>query len=579
MKSSPLRPFVLCSLLASLAVVFASCDSLDYEPKGALSDGQFTSDDRVEKLVNAAYASLGNDHWLVPYSNMWAYGGVRSDNAYKGGGGTADQGGYNRYEQFAFVTTDQEKANDMWERLYIGVSRANRALQRIDGLSEEEYPQKTTRAAEMRFVRGHFHFLLKQLFKRVPYIDESIPSDSLENVSNREYSSQELWDQIAEDFRFAAENLPATQSEPGRADGTAAQAYLAKTLLFSAYEKNEQHQVMDIDQEELQEVVDLVDEIESSGEYDLYGEYGKNFLFPYENGREAIFSVQRSINDGTTQGRVAMVNGLNYPMGGGYGCCWFYIPSQNLVNAFQTGDDGLPLYDSFNEGNLTEPQDFQNNTFDPRLDHTVAVPQHPFKYQEDVTYDVSSWTRVPQIYGPFTSMKALQRSDCSCFTSVGPFFASSNNTTIIRYADVLLWKAEALIEMGQQDEALPIINRIRERAANVTDRLRYDDGSTYSNYEIATYEPGENINWTQENARRALRWERRMELATEGQRFFDLVRWGIAAETLNPYFEVESQRHDYLETAEFTEGQDEYLPIPQQQIDFSEGLYVQNTGW
>ena len=174
-------------------------------------------------------------------------------------------------------------------------------------------------------------------------------------------------------------------------------------------------------------------------------------------------------------------------------------------------------------------------------------------------------------------MKGLQPVGSPAVEQVGPFYASSKNTIIIRYADALLWKAEALIELGREDEALPIINQVRTRAANSA--VKDADGNDVSNYDVSTYQDGQNINWTQETAREALRFERRLELAMEGWRFFDLVRWGIAAETLNDYFDAEAQRRDYLEDAGFQEGRDEYLPIPQQQIDFSDGSYTQNPGW
>ncbi len=563
-------------IVALLAPLMASCDSfLEYQPKGVISGDQLATPERVEKLVNAAYASLGNDHWTVPYGHMWAYGSIRSDDAYKGGGGTSDQGGFNKFEQFTFLTPSEPKLDQVWFRLYKGISRANRALSYIDKLSEEEYPAKTTRQAEMRFIRGHFYFLLKILFKRVPWIDETVPQAKYDEISNVALSSQELWGKIAADFRFAAENLPVAQPQVGRADKFAAKAYLAKTLLYKAYEQNERHQVVDIHEDELQQVVQLVDEVIASGRYSLFEDFRQPFLWEYEDGPGHVFAVQRSHEDGTPQGRVGMGVGLNYPMGPEYGCCWFHIPSQNLVNAFRTGADGLPLFETFNQESMNTPEDFQQHTFDPRLDHTVAIPTHPFKYT-DIMYQ-ESWARVPQTYGVYSTMKELVKPDSPALEAVGPFFASSKNTIVIRYADVLLWKAEALIELGRHHEALPIINKIRKRARS--SKVFHPNGDPASNYHIELYKPGVNINWTQENARKALRWERRLEFAMEGSRFFDLVRWGVAAETLNAYFAVEKTRHDYLQDAHFTEGRDEYFPIPQQQIRFSGGLYEQNTGW
>lgn len=570
-------------VLSVLVIAFLtwSCDSFtDYQPKGVVSEADLQDPESVEGLVNAAYAGMANDHWVAPFTNNWPWGSVRSDNSYKGGAGPADQSGYHNYEIFSSIRPDQSKADGVWFNIYRMIQRANEAMKGIEGLDESNYSNKTQRMAEMRFIRGHGHFLLKRKFKHVPYIHEDISSDSLKFVSNVEYSSQELWDKIAEDFQFAVDNLPPMQDDVGRPNSYVAQAYLAKLRLYQAYEQDDQHQVVNIQEDKLQEVVDLTDEVINSGQYQLFDDIAQNFLWEWENGEEILFSIQRSKDDGTPIGRIDMANALNWTMNPEYGCCWFHLPSFNLVNAFRTDNSGIPMFDSFNDEVMVDSADFQDNSFDPRLDHTAHIPSHPFKYQSDVIYD-SSYTRAPQVYGPFSTMKEIQQLDCPCL-AVPQGYAyptSTKNNTIIRYADVLLWKAEALIQLGRHNEALPIINQIRTRASNSRDRLRYENGDFVSNYNIETYVPGVNIVWNQENAMKALQWERRLEFAMEGVRFFDLVRWGIAAETLNQYFDVERNRVPILQTAEFTEGRDEYLPIPEQQIDFSEGTYEQNPGW
>ncbi len=575
-----MKRFKILITILTLGTLMFACteDFLEYKPKGTVSGDQLNTPERVDKMCIAAYSALGNDHWTVPYTSLWPYGSVRSDNSYKGGGGTADVPGFNKLEQFAFITTDMSDGDLLWHRLFIGVSRANKALKRLEELSEDEFAKKTTRMAEMRFLRGHFNFLLKINFKHIPYIHEDIPADSLKNISNRKYSSQELWDKIAADFEYAQNNLPADQEDVGRADKFKAKAYLAKTLLYQAYEQDKEYNVVNIDQQKLERVVSLVNDVIGSGKYDLFDDYAKNFLWQYENGPESVFAIQNSIDDGTESGRLDMGNGLNHNMASEYGCCWFHIPSQNLVNAYETSADGLPLFDTFNQSDMKDSAQFQDNTVDPRLDHTVGIPGHPFKYKPDFVYQ-TGWARTPNIYGYYSTMKEIQQPDCPCFKKVGPFYASSKNTIVIRYADVLLWKAEALIELGREDEALPIINRIRGRAQQSTGRLERSNGDPISNYSMQTYKPGENCTWTQDFARKALRWERRLEFAMEGWRFYDLVRWGIAAETINSYFEEEKTKREYLKEAHFTENRDEYLPIPQQQIDFSEGTYKQNPGW
>lgn len=561
-------------LILVVGASLAACDSfLDSNPRGTIGDEQLNSPQNVEGLVTAAYSALGNDHWTVPFGNMWIYGDVRADNAHKGGGGTGDIWEYDDWEQY-INQTDNPLGDRLWFRLYVGVSRANLALQKLSQLSAEEFPQKEQRIAEMRFVRGHFYFLLKILFKNVPYFDETVSEEEKAQASNVALSNQELWERIADEFRYAREHLPGTPEQVARADRQAATAYLAKTLLYAAYEQDEQHRVTNIDQDKLQEVVDLTGEL--MGQYALFGDFGMNFLWEYEDGDEIIFAVQRSINDGVDNSRVGMDVALNYPMQE-FGCCWFNIPSQNLVNAFRT-EGGVPAFDTFNDVSLVDSADFREHTVDPRLDHTVAIPSHPFKYRPDLIFDLS-WTRTPQVYGPYTSMKELQQPGSPSVTAVGPFWASSKNTTIIRYADVLLWRAEALIELGRLNEALDLINQVRERAAASTDRLQYADGTPVSSYDVAPYQPGVNIDWTQETAREALRWERRLEFAMEGSRFFDLVRWGIADEVLGDFLDVAKQRRSFLAEASFTPGRDEYLPIPQQQIDFSDGVYEQNPGY
>jgi hypothetical protein len=577
-----MRSGLIRTLALGLAVMaLVACDSaLDESPTGSLPGEQLNTPDRVEGLVTAAYASLGNGHWTAStFTDPWPWGSVRSDNAYKGGGSVADQGEYNSYEQFAPVSPDLQKADQFWFEAYKGISRANLAIEKIRELSDQAFPQKATREAEMRVVRGHFYFMLKVMYKHVPFV-EAGEERELKDISNRELNSQELWDRIADDFQFGVDNLPPSQPEIGRVDRWAATAYLAKTRLYQAYRQNpDNHQVVEIQEDLLEEVVRLVDELEGSGAFSLFDDFRQNFLWEFDNtpGAEAVFVVQRSRNDGTVEGRVNMENALNYTMNPEFGCCWFHIPSQNLINAFQTTADGLPAFDTFNQNALTEPADFQQNTVDPRVDHTVAIEGHPFKYDNNFIYQPDVWARAIATYGEFSAMKGLQPVGSPAVEQVGPFYASSKNTNIIRYADALLWKAEALIELGREGEALPLINRIRSRAANSV--VLDADGNNVSNYSVSTYQDGQNVTWDPATAREALRFERRLEMALEGWRFFDLVRWGIAAETLNDYFESETARRDYLQAAQFQEGRDEYLPIPQQQIDFSDGTYQQNPGW
>ena len=570
------KTIILLAIIATGFLISCSDSFLEMTPKSIISNDQLLTPENAEGMVIAAYAELGNDHYTAPNS-LWPYADNTSGDSYKGGGGTGDIWEFNFMELFAFNTTDNPLVDQKWYRLYVGVGRANEALKVINQLSKEEYPEKTERQAEMRFLRAHHYFILKTMFKYIPWIDETVVGEAYGEVSNREFSDQELWDKIAAEFEFAASNLPETQSDKGRPNMYAAKAYLAKTKLYQAYEQGEDNAVTSINSSKLQEVVDLVDEV--SAQYSLFTDFGYNFLWSHDEGStESVFSIQRSVDDGTPKGRLDWGNMLNYPMNPEYGCCWFHIPSQNLVNSFKTDGNGLPQFDTFNNSDVLEGADFYDNSFDVRLDHTVAIPGHPWKYDPNFIYQ-KDWARATQIYGHFSSLKENQSPNCACFQKVPPFMASSKNTDIIRFADVLLWKAEALIELGRQNEALPIINEIRQRANNSTAMLKMNDGTPSSNYKMDIYKPGVNCDWTQEFARQALRWERRLEFAMEGIRFYDLVRWGIAGDYINNYFAEEKTKREYLKDGQFTEGKHEYFAIPQNQIDFSKGLYQQNHGW
>ncbi len=560
-------------MAASLGFLGACEDMLDYEPKGALTAGDVTTPENAEALVNAAYAGVGNDDMIGPMTSMWVYGSVRSDDAYKGGGGVADVAEVNFYEQYNLTQANLNFMHpNTWENFYRAISRANLAIRTINNISDADFPMKNTRLGELRFLRGHSYFMLKILFKYIPYVDETMTAEQILQTSNRVYSNDELWSKIGEDFEFAMDNLPENQPQVGRANKFAAAAYLAKLRLYQAYEQNEQHQVVNINSARLQEVVDLTQMVISSGKYALQPDFAENFLYGYDNGPESIFAIQYSINDGTSLGRISTVTGLNYPHGAPqYGCCGFHQPSQNLANAFGTDANGLPKFDTFNNGIIN----FATATVDPRVDHTIGIDGHPYKYNPAIPFS-NSWVRDPGVYGFFQSMKEQQLADCPCYKKEGPFIGTAKNIDIIRYADVLLWQAEAYIELGQQDLALPLINQIRQRAAQSTGRTKKADGTDPSNYLIRPYPA---TNWTQDYARQALQWERRLEFAMESPRFFDLVRWGIAEPTLNAYLAVEKTRRTFLNNARFTAGRDEYLPIPQREITFTKGLYQQNPGF
>lgn len=579
MKIYNFKIFRTMIIITLLIVGLGNCtqDFLVYQPKGVIGSNQIQNANGAELLTTAAYASIGNGSEYSAVSD-YIWGSIRSDDAYKGGAGVNDQIEEDRYERFSTILPTQSFGNNIWIWEFEAIARANFALSVINNLTAEAYPLKAQRQAENRFLRAHSYFILARLFKNVPWIDETIPQEEYTNVSNREYTREQLYDKIAEDFQSGVDNLPVTQPQKGRVSKVAAAAYLAYTRLYQAYEEDESNNMININTTKLSEVVSLTDFIIGTGKHSLFDDFAKNFLFEYENGSESVFDIQYSMDDGTPFGRMNSSVNLNYSMAPQYGCCWFHIPSQNLVNAFKTDVNGLPMFDTFNNTDMKDPIDFQNNFVDPRLDHTVGIPEHPFKYDPNFVYK-KTWARAPETYGYYSSMKETDPPSSPALKRNGSRFLSARNYQILRYDNVLLIRAEALVELGRQNEALPLINQIRVRAANSTGRLKNADGTKISNYNIKPYVDGVNCTWNQNFARKALRWERRLEFAAESPRFFDLVRWGIAAETLNDYFSVESLRHPFLIGAHFTKNRNEYLPIPQQQIDLSRGVYIQNPGY
>ncbi|MDE3212479.1 MAG: RagB/SusD family nutrient uptake outer membrane protein [Bacteroidota bacterium] len=582
-----MKRYKIMTLVVMASLLLGSCKKyLDYQPQGALSASGLSSPTAVDGLCTAAYAGIANDWWDAPITSNWEWGSIRGGDAYKGGGGLNDQFQMDRYEQFYLVNSSNNGAGDFgfpgaWIRAYAAISRCNTALRALNGLTDAQFPKRTIRIGEMHFLRGHMFFFLKVMFNQIPWFDENATNADILKTPNT-MSNDSLWTKIEGDFRVAIQDLPLTQpGEPGRANQLAAKAYLAKCLLYHAYTQNDQHQVTGIDLNKMQEVVSLTNDVINSGQYQLNPDFAYNFLDGHDNSPESVFAIQYSINDGTAiGGRLNMSTSLNY-FGGApqYGCCAFHIPSQNLVNAFGTTADGLPKFDNYNSVVLNDDSLTTNGSFvDPRIDHTIGIQGHPFKYDAAIPYD-HSWERDNGDYGGFGTMKELQLASCACFKKLGPFYGTSVNMDVIRYDDVLLMQAEAQIQLGNLTAALNLINQVRARAANISPLVKKADGTYPSNYKIDIYRPGVNITWDQATAFKALQWERRLEFAMESPRFFDLVRWGVAADTLNAFFAVEKTRHAFLSNAHFTAGRDEYFPIPQEQIVFTNGLYTQNPGY
>jgi hypothetical protein len=582
--------------LFSCFLTSCSDEFLDVNPQGKLTDAGRSSD-WIEGLTVAAYSALScpEDVELAFYAptTNWIYGDVRGDIAYKGGGGVGDIWEFHAMETFSGLDANNPLVDRKWWHLSISIQRCNNALRMLNELSEEDYPLKAVRTGEMLFLRAHFQFEMQRLFNLIPWYDENLPLEDYVKVSNVEFSRDELLEKIGAEFEQAVQLLPYTQEQKGRVTKYAAYAYVAKTNLYRAYKQDERtHAVTGVpDAGLLQKVVNYCDSVALGG-FDLLPDFQNLDEIEFEHGKESVFETEYSIDDGTENGRINWSNLLNVPRGPAYGGDGFFQPSQSLANSYKTSvDAGLPLFDTYNSGTkiLQVNSGFNANyRIDPRLDYTIGRPAVRWKDYGDNAY-AGDWVRDNATYGSFACKKNIISPNSPYMTKGWPWGGSPLNWRNIRYADVLLWKAEALIELGTQAEALPLINKIRERAQNSafvskfvtgTPPTTTDPAQYAANYLIGLYEDGVNCDWSQDYARKALRFERKLELAMDGERFFDLVRWGAAGDVLNnEFFPYEKTVRNYYSNTQFTAGKDEYLPIPQNQIDFSNNLYKQHEGY
>ena len=559
-----------------------SCnDFIEVDPEGVINEE--LAMENPEKMVTSAYAMLGDCWYSYPF-NLWPYGDVASDDCLKGGSGTTDTG-YHPMEIWSTLTSTPGEFDELWYRLYCAISRCNRALVSVAEYGEDKLGAEKARQrdAEVRFLRAHFYFKLITMFRQIPWIDEQVyKNNTQEQTRNDEFTYEQLFQKIINDFKVAYDVLPANQADGGRVNKIAAASYLAKCYLTLAWGDGYEatNGVAHINQEYMQKVVEYTNDVVSS-QYGYLEDFGDIFLPEYKNSKESIFAVQCSDykDDNTSFGRANWSNMLNgcWLM---WSCGWdFHKPSQNLVSAFKT-KNGLPDFDNYDK-TIDYPVNGAPTTqkWDPRLFHTVGMPTFPYKYEEAYTMTKGN-SRTPNTYGYYTSLKEVpQRSKGETYN--GSWQAFDMNDYVLRYSDVMLMRAEALIETGQLAEARTIINDIRQRAKNsVAKHIQY----AADQCEIALY-PTTYFN-DKETARKCLQWERRLELAMENGRYFDLRRWGIASKTLNAYFETE--QHDvydgqtyaqYLKDAHYTAGKNEFYPVPYNQLYYVPGLYSQNKGY
>lgn len=599
---------IAASLLCIMGTTMTSCDDfLDYQPTAVIDED--TAFEHPEEMVTAAYAMLGDCWYTYPF-NLFPYGDITSDDCLKGGSGTGDTN-YHHLEIWSSLTSrNPDHMDELWYRLYCAISRCNRALVSLDrnGDAVLGADLANQRRAEVRFLRAHFYYKLITLWYRVPWIDEVVyANNTVEQTSNTQYTHEQLMQKLVDEFKFAYDILPEVQEDGGRVNRIAAAAYIAKCYLDMAWGDGYEATtgVGHINQQYMQKVVIYTGEVANS-QYDYLEDFGDIFLPENKNSKEAVFEVQTSLytEDNTKFGRAnwsVVLNGAKDIWTYGHD---FHKPSQNLVNAFKT-ENGLPVFDQYEDGNyeIDYPINGQPTAqkWDPRLFHTVGMPTFPYKYEEQYTLKLSN-ARTPNVYGYYNSMKEVpQRSKGESYHDTWEEFATADY--VFRYTDVMLMRAEAMIETGDLAGARTIINDIRRRAGNsIAKHISYAaDQCEIAEYPMSPYFDNK------ENARVCLRWERRLEMAMENCRYFDLRRWGIASETLTAYFAnevndvyscadkngtplegatldangnaVPQTYATYYKDARYTTDKNEYFPIPYNQMFYMPGLYEQNRNY
>ncbi|GLU51831.1 RagB/SusD family nutrient uptake outer membrane protein [Dyadobacter frigoris] len=572
---------ILAFVFALMLIGYSCKESfLEIPATGQLDEDQLSNKKGLEGVLVSVYGQLNGRANRMASASNWVWGSIRGGDANKG----TDPGDFsdiNPIQRYAYIT-NQGVISDKWNGLYEGVARANLVMKLI-GVAKADVTDadKKRISGEARFLRGHYYFELKRGFNNTPYVDETVDyGTGIEKVSN----TKDLWPLIEADLKYAYDNLPATQDAAGRVNKWAAGAYLAKVYM---YEKK------------FTEAKALYDLIIAGGQttngkkYALVPRFQDAFKASNDNNSESVFAIQAAANTGSVNNANPEFD-LNWPYNTGPNgpgnCCSFFAPSFELGNSFRTDATGLPLLDgSYNNAGKELKTDMglkSSDAFtpdagpvDPRLDHSIGRRGIP--YLDWIEHPGNDWIRNQSNAGPYTTKKyAYYRTDIGSLqdnSSWTPGYTAIN-VNIIRFSDVLLMAAEAEVEVGSLEKAREYVNLVRARAANPASFVKRTSGEIAANYVIDIYKTAFA---SKEAARTAVRFERKLELSGEGHRFFDLVRWGTAATELNAYLTYESKKlSGALGGSKFTPNKNEYLPLPQDQIDLvGKDILIQNPGY
>src|SRR6266571_4216890 len=603
----------------AIGVTYACKDFLNTEPQGVLNESALLTKSGVEGLLIGAYRSLdcsssSAGSWGCAASN-WVWGSVTSGDAHKGSN-LGDQAPIFEVETYLWSAGDmQDYLNQKWSQVYEGVSRANATLRLLEKVRAEKPAEidDATAAAirgEAIFLRAHYHFEAYRMWENIPYYTENDVDYKKSNVGVDVIGSlvRDLDTAAALIAQNGVDPLP-RNGEVGRATSWTAKAYKGRVYAYAAAKTPVYWD----------SALTTLRDVQANGPYALETSFDHVWtgFTQFMNGPETILAFQASVRDGEPSGwNSNWGERLNFPHSGShFGCCGFHQPSQNLVNFFAVDATGLPLAVSTSSWNNPDTNFAGGNLtpVDPRLDWTVGRDLVPYK---DWGLHDRSWIRDALYSGPYSPKKNVHENAADAEDNVGWQATQTNdvNIHIFRYADLLLLLAEADVETNNLAEALTIVNQIRARAGQVAQGCGKGFDTKSDSILKATYptcaadermavpmvqnatidslrEP-----WalyriglypsfpSQAYARTAVQYERRLELAMEGQRFFDIIRWGGADTVIANYVLKEKSRIPYLGTAAiFALPKYGLYPIPTIQIELSKtgatSNLVQNPGW
>lgn len=543
--------YIVCVAAVSL---FTACeDMLDKKPYGQFTADQL-NEEAIEGLLAAAYAGLeahyfGNNEAFAGPSTNWIFD-VRSDDAVKGGEQVTMEQNIHQLE-ISNLTSDNVSNLNKWQNNFYAIARVHNAMKAIKEAPIND-DAKAVYLGELKTLRAWYYFDLIRIFERIPYFTEV---DDPNTVRIDKYTREQIFDFIKSDCSEAYGMLPEKAASAGR---------------FNRYVPAAIHAKVSAQTSSWGEVLQWTDIVINSKKYSLYNNFLDMSKIAYDNKNEAILSIQFSTADNNAHINWCNLLNTTYSAGNLFGTGDdFFLGSQNLVDAFRTDDNGLPYLDPSTAPAERVSASYKGNV-DPRLDFTVGRIGMPFRGHEYT----AAWCRAKALYGEYSGKKGLIDPSSPDMVQGFPWGASALDFKLIRYADILLLKAEALIETNTELlVARDLINQVREKAKRSVDvnYVPLDINPDKANYKVESY-TDENCTWNQDYARLAVRHERRVELAMEGHRWFDLVRWGNVVEVMNKYFESEVKYHEYYEGAEMTEDEI-FLPTPYDEVNNSNGLY------